>query len=87
MSQFFVQGGKKIEIPAPTFEGISDSANITPELCTNSQKVFGEFNRFDDVGGWAPLNEALRIPMVLVMSIWDDVSLSFCFLLPCDTAS
>jgi len=74
MSQFFVQGGKKIEIPAPKIEGISDSSSITPELCTNAQTKFGEFNRFDDVGGWTALNEALRLPMVLVMSVWDDVS-------------
>ncbi|KEZ46039.1 Cellulose 1,4-beta-cellobiosidase (non-reducing end) [Scedosporium apiospermum] len=72
MSQFFVQDGKKIEIPAPTFEGLPDSSAITPEFCDKVFEVFDDFNRFNDVGGWPLLNDALRIPMVLVMSIWDD---------------
>lgn len=72
LTQFFVQGGKKIEIPAPTYEGISDSSAITPELCTNAYELFGDRNRFEEVGGFPQLNKALDIDMVLVMSIWDD---------------
>ncbi|CAI4217147.1 unnamed protein product [Parascedosporium putredinis] len=63
MSQFFVQDGKKIEIPAPTFEGLPDSSAITPEFCDTAFEVFDDFNRFNDVGGWPLLNDALRIPM------------------------
>lgn len=37
--------------------------------------VFDEFNRFEEVGGWPQLNQGLGLPMVLVMSIWNDVSL------------
>ena len=73
MSQFFVQDGAKIEIPGSTYEGLPDSADITPEYCDNVFDVFEDVNRFNDVGGWPALNEALGIPMVLVMSIWDDV--------------
>ena len=76
MSQFFVQDGNKIEIPGPTYEGLPDSADITPEYCDNVFTVFDDVNRFNEVGGWPALNEALNIPMVLVMSIWDDVCLS-----------
>ena len=71
-TQFFVQNGKKIVPPAPTFEGISDSADITPEFCTNQFKKFDDRDRFAEVGGYDQLNAALRVPMVLVMSIWDD---------------
>lgn len=73
LTQFLVQDGKKFVIPAPTYDGISSSSDITPELCDNQFKVFDDRNRFKEVGGWSKLNEALTIPMVLVMSIWDDV--------------
>ena len=77
LTQFFVQNGKKIEIPAPKFDGIpQDSSAITPEFCTAQFKAFGDRDRFSEVGGFAQLNQALSVPMVLVMSIWDDVSLS-----------
>ena len=72
--QYFVQGGKKIDIPPPGFDGISKSSAITPEFCENQFKAFGDKDRFNEVGGWPLLNKALAIPMVLVMSIWDDVS-------------
>lgn len=74
VTQFFVQNGKKIEIPAPTYEGISDSSAITPEFCTNQFKVFDDRDRFSEVGGFPQLAKAFQVPMVLVMSIWDDVS-------------
>lgn len=56
-------------------QGISETAEITPEYCSNMHTVFDEFNRFEEVGGWPKLNEGLGLPMVLVMSIWNDVSL------------
>ena len=74
VSQFFVQDNKKIEIPAPTYEGLPSSSNITPDFCENQFKVFGDRNRFSEVGGFDQLNNAFKVPMVLVMSIWDDVS-------------
>jgi cellulose 1,4-beta-cellobiosidase len=75
LTQFFVQNGKKIEIPGPKWDGIpSGSAALTPELCSAMPKAFGDRDRFEEVGGFAQLNKALAVPMVLVMSIWDDVS-------------
>lgn len=73
MSQYFVQNGKKIEIPGPTYDGLPNSSAITPEFCDAVFDVFDDRNRFNEVGGWPALNEALSMPMVLVMSIWDDV--------------
>ncbi|KAI1846612.1 hypothetical protein JX265_009084 [Neoarthrinium moseri] len=72
LTQFFVQNGKKIYIPAPTYDGFPDSSSITTDYCKAEFNVFGDRNRFDEVGGWSKLNAALSIPMVLVMSIWDD---------------
>ncbi|KAK0752634.1 glycoside hydrolase [Schizothecium vesticola] len=72
LTQFFVQNGKKIVAPAPTFEGISDTGDVTPEFCTNQFKKFNDRDRFAEVGGFSQLNAALGVPMVLVMSIWDD---------------
>ncbi|KAK4182513.1 glycoside hydrolase [Podospora australis] len=73
LTQFFVQNNRKIEVPAPTWDGIpQDSSDITPEFCTAQFSVFDDRDRFAEVGGFAQLNAALRVPMVLVMSIWDD---------------
>jgi len=72
LTQFFVQNGKKIEIPAPTFNGLPKSSAITPEYCSAVFEAFGDRNRFDEVGGWSQLNKALDMEHVLVMSIWDD---------------
>src|SRR5690349_8937346 len=69
LEQFFVQNNKKIEVPAPKWDGIpQDSSNITPEFCTAQFSTFGDRDRFAEVGGFAQLNAALRVPMVLVMS-------------------
>lgn len=73
LTQFFVQNGKKIEIPAPTWDGLpQDSSSITPALCSALFKVFNDRDRFSEVGGFNGVNQALSVPMVLVMSIWDD---------------
>ncbi|KAI5862514.1 glycoside hydrolase family 7 protein [Durotheca rogersii] len=72
MSQFFVQNGRKIEIPGSTYEGLPASSNITPEFCSKQFEIFGDRDRFSEVGGFDQLNKALALPMVLVMSIWDD---------------
>ncbi|KAI1760412.1 glycoside hydrolase family 7 protein [Hypoxylon sp. FL1150] len=73
VTQFFVQGGKKIEIPAPTLAGFpTDSSSITPEYCSAEVTAFGDRDRFTEVGGWTQLNAVWSMPVVLVMSIWDD---------------
>ncbi|KAI0882938.1 glycoside hydrolase family 7 protein [Annulohypoxylon maeteangense] len=72
LTQFFVQNGKKIEIPGPTGSGFPATADITPEYCKAETTAFGDRDRFTEVGGFDQLNSALDIPMVLVMSIWDD---------------
>ncbi|KAI0110245.1 glycoside hydrolase family 7 protein [Daldinia grandis] len=72
LTQFFVQDGKKIEIPGPKLDGLPTESDITPEYCTAEFNVLGDRDRFKEVGGFDQLNAALDVPMVLVMSIWDD---------------
>ncbi|KAI1776803.1 glycoside hydrolase family 7 protein [Hypoxylon cercidicola] len=72
LTQFFVQDGKKIEIPAPALDGFPSSSSITPEYCTAEVTAFGDRDRFTEVGGFSQLNEVWSMPLVLVMSIWDD---------------
>ena len=72
--QFFVQGGKKIDMPDSKIDGVSGNA-ITPEYCKAQFQAFGDRDRFNEIGGWDQMNNALNGKWVLVMSLWDDVSL------------
>lgn len=72
-TQFFVQGGARIDIPAPAdYPDLPASSNITDDYCSTVFDVFEDRNRYEEVGGWAALTDALSNPMVLVMSIWAD---------------
>ncbi|KAI0009692.1 glycoside hydrolase family 7 protein [Xylariaceae sp. FL0662B] len=71
-SQFFVQDGVKIEIPGAKIDGIPETSAITPEYCTAQFSALDDRDRFSEVGGFDQLNQVLDIPLVLVMSIWDD---------------
>ncbi|KAI1504529.1 putative cellulose 1, 4-beta-cellobiosidase [Biscogniauxia marginata] len=71
-TQFFVQDGKKIEIPGAKYDGIPAESSITPEYCEAQFKVLGDRDRFNEVGGFTQLTDAVSKPLVLVMSIWDD---------------
>jgi cellulose 1,4-beta-cellobiosidase len=72
LTQFLVQDGKKFVIPGPTDTSLGSTSDITPDFCSKQFTAFGDRNRFSEVGGFNQLNAALRLPMVLVMSIWDD---------------
>ena len=75
IEQFFVQGGKKIEMPDSTWDGIEGNS-LTEGLCRDTKTVFDDRDRFNEVGGMAGVAESLGHPMVLVLSLWDDVSCS-----------
>src|SRR5690606_37607178 len=73
MYQIFIQDGKTIEVPKPNWEGIPDTDNtINAEFCAAAPIAFNDRDRFGEVGGYSQLDEALAMPMVLVMSIWSD---------------
>ncbi|WDK13041.1 glycosyl hydrolase family 7 [Colletotrichum graminicola] len=71
VQQYFVQNGAKINMPNSTVSGVSGNA-VTPDFCANQFKVFGDRDRFSEVGGWSKLNSAFDGKWVLVMSLWDD---------------
>lgn len=62
-------------MPETTVEGVSGN-QLTEEFCKNQFVAFDDRDRFNEVGGWAKMNEALRGEWVLVMSLWDDVRIS-----------
>ncbi|OTB01634.1 glycoside hydrolase family 7 protein [Hypoxylon sp. CI-4A] len=72
LTQFFVQDDQRIDIPGPKLDSFPETSDITPEYCTAEYTAFGDRDRFSEVGGFDQLNTALGLPMVLVMSIWDD---------------
>ena len=59
-------------MPNTTIDGVSGNA-LTPDYCKSQFTAFGDRDRFDEVGGWDQMNQALAGKWVLVMSLWDDV--------------
>ncbi len=62
-------------MPETTVEGVSGN-RLNEDFCKNQFKAFDDRDRFNEVGGWSKMNEALSSEWVLVMSLWDDVSIS-----------
>jgi cellulose 1,4-beta-cellobiosidase len=72
ITQFFIQDGKKIEVPYPTTDDLPNKSGISADYCKAKQVLFNEHNRFDPSGGWTMHQQAIRQPMVLTMAITDD---------------
>ncbi|KAK0624437.1 cellobiohydrolase from Melanocarpus Albomyces complexed with Cellotetraose [Immersiella caudata] len=70
--QIFVQDGKRIDTPAPEWEGIPKQSGLTAEMCETATNVFEELDRFGSNGGWKTHNELLSRPLVLAMTINTD---------------
>ncbi|KAK0647981.1 cellobiohydrolaseI [Cercophora newfieldiana] len=72
--QIFVQDGKRIDTPAPEWEGLPKESGLSDEICIKSLPVFGEENlsRYARNGGWNTHKKVLSRPMVLAMSISTD---------------
>lgn len=79
ITQFFVQGGKKIDVPPPTWEGLPKHSGLSPEMCASAAQVFGERGRFNSTEDWTSYQRLLSQPMVLAMSIDHDVSPNFIY--------
>ena len=60
-------------MPDTTVEGVSGN-RVNEEFCKAQFVAFDDRDRFNEVGGWAKMNDALSKEWVLVMSLWDDVS-------------
>jgi len=72
IKQFYVQNGKKIQIPGTKVPGLDPYNSLNNKNCANQKKVFGEPPTFTSRGGMKAMGEALKRGMVLVMSLWDD---------------
>ena len=78
VTQFFIQDGVKIEAPAPVLDGFEsiETGGISGEYCDVKAWEFQERDTFIELGGITRQNQILRQPLVLAMSIKDDVSSS-----------
>jgi len=75
MIRFYVQDGKRIDEPLPSYSAQctgSNCSSITNEMCDVQKKLFGDVNDFEAKGGIAKMGEAMGRGMALVMSMWDD---------------
>merc|ERR1711982_259331 len=60
----YIQDGKKIE----------HQNSETAEWCSSQKSKFGDRDSFTEKGGMKAMGEALDRGMVLVVSMWDDIS-------------
>lgn len=74
IKRFYVQNGKVVPNSESTVPGVSGNS-ITSDFCTKQKSVFGDRDSFTENGGLSQMGSAVASPMVLVMSLWDDVSL------------
>ena len=73
INRFYVQNGIKYTQPnADNIPGFTGNA-INEAYCSAEESAFGGTS-FSDKGGLAQMSKALSGPMVLVLSLWDDVS-------------
>ena len=76
IKRFYVQNGKVIPNSESTIEG-NPGNHIDDAFCKSQKIAFGDGDSFNKKGGMAQFSKAAEKPMVLVMSLWDDVSSSF----------
>lgn len=79
--RFYVQGGKTIANSESTIAG-NGGNQIDEAFCASQKVAFGDTDSFKDKGGLQQMAKALAGNMVLVMSLWDDVSFFSPSLLP-----
>lgn len=73
IKRFYVQNGKAIPNSESDIAGVSGNS-ITQGYCDAQKKAFGDRGSFNAKGGMKGMTSAIAKPMVLVMSLWDDVS-------------
>ena len=71
IKRFYVQGGKIIANAPSKIPGVAGNS-ITQDWCDKRVTAFTDVDDFNRKGGMKQMGEALKKPMVLVMSIWDD---------------
>ena len=78
--RFYVQNGKVIPNSESTISGTSGN-QLDDTFCKAQKIAFGDDDHFTQKGGFKQFSKAVSGPMVLVMSLWDDVSLLILFFL------
>lgn len=74
INQYFIQDGVRIDVPESKHAEIPGGTEINEEFCDAQKELFGDNMRYQELGGLAQMGDATGAGMVLVMSIWDDVS-------------
>jgi cellulose 1,4-beta-cellobiosidase len=87
VTQFFIQNGKKINTPPPAVPDFPSVSGLSSEYCDAKAWNFNERDWFNELGGFPSHNAILRRPMVLTLSISDDVSTSAGTTFPASKAS
>lgn len=80
IKRFYVQDGKTIGNAESNLSGVSGNS-ITPDYCTAQKTATNNTDYFLTKGGWESVTDAMSSGMVLVMSLWDDVSIILLLLL------
>lgn len=70
--RFYVQNGKVIPNSMSSITGIDTTNSISDNFCTQQKSVFGDTNRFADMGGLKQMGSSIKSGMVLALSLWDD---------------
>lgn len=75
IKQYYVQGGKKFYLENSTWSGLEGYSTITDEFCKKQKVAFNDTDVFAQKGGLNQMGAGLAPGVVLVLSLWDDVSL------------
>lgn len=78
--RFYVQNGKVIPNSMSSITGIDNTNSITTDFCTQQKSVFGDTNRFADMGGLKQMGSSIQSGMVLALSLWDDYAANMLWL-------
>jgi len=70
--QFYVQDGKRID--HQSYSGLPGTSE-TSDFCAAQKTLFGDKDDFTHKGGLKAMGESLDRGMVLVVSLWDDISI------------
>ena len=68
----YVQDGVVIQNSKTNIPGMDAFDSVTDEFCNAQKTMFGDTNRFEQLGGLKVMGDSFQKGMVLVMSLWDD---------------
>ena len=71
--RIYVQDGVVFENAQSEIPGVTGNS-VNEEYCTAQKVAFGDPDIYAARGGHAQMSDALAMPQVLVLSLWDDVS-------------